>query len=220
MKKCENYLLRVVLIALAVLVIQAELNPLLAADRWVSAAYVKDGAIYTGRANSKLVVRSGPGTSYDKIDVIANGAKVNTYETRNGWVRISLPDIAPVMKEFFEPAEPETAAKTPVEAPAKPAPPKEEQWVDSKYVVDGMVNTGNPAANLAVRSGPGKSYTTVKTVAHGEKVTVYATKDGWVRISPDAKPVVAEAKSGTAPKTKPAYLLNFSALLLLLLRKK
>lgn len=224
MKTCGNYLVRVVLFALVVLVFQAETNPLFAEERWISAAYVKDGAIYTGKKNSKLVVRSGPGTTYDKIDTIANGQKVNTYETRNGWVRISLPDVSGALGSIFAPEDTPSAPVKPVAtaSTAAPAATAEQQWVDGKYVKEGMVNTGNPAANLAVRSGPGKTFTTVKTVPHGEKVSVYETKNGWVRISPDQKPVsaAAVAKKSNVPKVKPAYILNFSALLLLFLRKK
>lgn len=228
MKMAKRYISRVALMAVAGLLVLSGISPAFAQEKWVLGTYVKDGAIDTGSPGSKLAVRSGPGTSYERVDAIAHGTKVTEYEKKNGWVRISLPPVeSTALKEFFSTEDPKnkTPALTPAQtapaqvAPAQVAPAQDAMWVDGKYVKNGAVDTGIPSASLAVRSGPGKDYSTVKSLPNGEKVTVYETKDGWVRISPDPKTQKPSVATTGAPAVA-ANLVNLSALLLLFLRRK
>jgi hypothetical protein len=84
----------------------------------------------------------------------------------------------------------------------------EEQWINPTYVKNGMVDTGNASAKLAIRSGPGISYSQVDTLSSGQKVVVLETKNGWVRITPIvagarvAEPVVAVVPAAAKPAVK------------------
>ena len=155
-----------------------------AQERWINASYVKNGAVDTGTPSAKLAVRSGPGTNYEAIDSLSSGQKVTADKTQNGWIRIS-------------------SVGTPTVALAA----GQEWWINATYIKDGLVDTGNSSAKLAVRSGPGSNYSQVEALSAGQKVTVCETKNGWIRITPiaispaakeEATPVVA-----SAPAAKP-----------------
>ena len=75
-----------------------------------------------------------------------------------------------------------------------------EQWVLSKYVKDGKVDTGNPKALLNVRSGAGVNFDSIRTVKMGQPVVVYAKSGDWVRISPDVKKEAAKAAEKVVKK--------------------
>lgn len=59
----------------------------------------------------------------------------------------------------------------------------EERWVKAEYVKNGTVDTGSSGTQLAVRSGPGADRTLTDRLSPGQKVSIYETKNGWIRIS-------------------------------------
>lgn len=137
---------------------------------WASSIFIKDGKVSVGDAQSILNIRSGPGVDYDITKKLKNGAAIEKYEEKDGWIRIS-----PYVEK-------------------KPAAAKAEKWVMSKYIKGGKVSTGNPQAVLNVRSGPGTTYDVAGTLKDGDSVTQYAVKDDWIRIT--ASPNDAEEESG------------------------
>lgn len=57
---------------------------------YVSKTYVKDGKVNGVESGSKLNVRSGPGTSYDKVGELQNGESVKILAEVNGWYAIEF----------------------------------------------------------------------------------------------------------------------------------
>jgi uncharacterized protein YraI len=73
------------------------------------------------------------------------------------------------------------------------AEPAQEWWINAAYVKDGVVDTGNPSAKLAVRSGPGLTFSQIDALSSGRKVNVLENKNGWVRIPADKAPAASAA---------------------------
>jgi len=146
-------------------------------ERWINAAYIKNGAIETGNASARLAVRAGPGLNFTQLDALASGTQVTVLETRNGWARISPPAAASV------------------QAPAAaPAAASGERWINAAYVKNGAIDTGGSSAKLAVRAGPGLNHAQVDSLASGTKVSPLETRSGWMRIAaPTAQTVAAPA---------------------------
>ena len=112
-----------------------------------------------------LNIRSGPDSSYSKVGALSNGAKVEIYEIKNGWGRISKGWISMEYVVLDE------AEKEPE---VKPDP----------FVAKGLVNT---TTSLSIRKGAGASYKKVGSLASGSLVEIYetVTVDGirWGRVS-------------------------------------
>jgi hypothetical protein len=113
--------------------------------------------------------------NYGQVGALSFGQRVTAYEKKNEWIRISANSVA-------------------AQAPATAAPSSaQDRWVNASYVKNGAVNTGNSAATLAVRSGPGINFSLVDTLSNGQKVTVVENRNGWIRITPATSTAVASA---------------------------
>lgn len=73
-----------------------------------------------------------------------------------------------------------------------------ERWINSAYVKNGTVDTGNSSAKLAVCSGPGLNFAQVDSLSFGQKVVSDKTKDGWVRLTSGSASVSAPASASAA----------------------
>ncbi|MFH1038130.1 MAG: SH3 domain-containing protein [PVC group bacterium] len=78
---------------------------------WVSARYVKDGAITGSRVN----VRSGPGVSYGRLTYLREGTPVTVLQEEAEWVRIALPETGRlwVDSRYLSSSSPPAAVPTP-----------------------------------------------------------------------------------------------------------
>ena len=162
MKRTTTYLIRGLLVAVAASYIQAEAKPPSAQERWINAAYVKNGVVDTGSA--ELAVRSGPGQNFSQIDTLSSGQRVTSDKSKDGWIRI-------------------TSSSAPSSAAAVPQAAVQERWINAAYVKNGVVDTGNSSVKLAVRSGPGTGYSQIDTVSSGERVIASESRSGWMRIT-------------------------------------
>lgn len=139
----------------------------------------------TVKANGGLNVRSGAGTGYATVRCIANGTKVQILEQKTvgsmTWGKISDGWIS--MKYVVL-----DSANT--QTPSTPSAPSTPDNGGSSAVVTGTVTA---VGGLRVRSGAGVSYSIVKTIAKGTKVTITDTKavgsvtwgkisDGWISM--------------------------------------
>ena len=77
-----------------------------------------------------------------------------------------------------------------------------ERWINSAYVKNGTVDTGNSSAKLAVRSGPGLNFAQVDSLSFGQKVVSDKTKDGWVRLTSVSAPASASAATSQSAVTQ------------------
>lgn len=167
-------------------------------ERWINATYVKNGMVDTGNPSAQLAVRSGPGASFSQVDSISFGQKVTSDKTKDGWLRLTSTVSA-------VPAVPATVSVATTVVPGVATG----QWINATYVKNGMIDTGNSSAKLAVRSGPGPKYNQVDALSSGQKVVVLENKDGWIKIAPVsaaarvAEPVVAVVPAIAKPAAKP-----------------
>ena len=99
-----------------------------------------------------LNVRSGPGTTYDKVATLTSGTQVTILGEENGWYKI---DSGYVSCDYVS-LDLNAAAARKV----------------------GMVST----SSLNVRSGPGTSYSKVATLTAGAEVTILGEENGWYKI--------------------------------------
>ena len=127
---------------------------------------------------STLNVRSGPGTSFDKVATLSSGAPVEIIEELDEWYHIqSDPITGYVSKEYItvEQSAQNSQPSTPPEQ-AQPDTPSEQPEQDKKTY--GLVS----ASTLNVRSGPDASHEKVGTLSSGAQVEILETLDGWYRI--------------------------------------
>ena len=101
-----------------------------------------------------LNVRTGPGTSYDKIGTLSKGSKVEVVEELNGWSKIKFNDGYGYVSTGYLTETPEEAVKIMYTTPE----------------------------SLNVRIGPGTSYDKIGTLSKGSKVEVVEESDGWSKI--------------------------------------
>ena len=114
-----------------------------------------------------LNVRKGPSTSYAKITTLANGTKVNVISTSNGWAQITSGSITGYVSEQYLSSNAPNGGNT--------SNTESNETAIIKYV--------NSSTGLNVRKGPSTSYDKIATLAHGTKVTVKSTSNGWSQIT-------------------------------------
>lgn len=115
---------------------------------------------------ANLYMRSGPGTSYSSIRIIPNGATVTVSESSNGWYKVTYGGSTGWSSGSYLKS---VSTAQPVPAPAPSEPVKSSQ----------MTTT----VNLYMRTGPGTSYSSIRIIPSGAKVTAYETRDGWIKVS-------------------------------------
>ena len=148
----------------------------------------------TVKANGGLSVRKGPGTGYERVKYLDDGAAVTVLEQQkvgsmtwgrisDGWISMSYVVL-------------QQAETTP---PATTAP---ETTTPSQT---GTAGTVKAEGGLSLRQGPGTGYARVRYLANGTKVNILEQKDGWGRISDGwismTYVTLDQAQSGSAPET-------------------
>ena len=127
---------------------------------------------------STLNVRSGPGTSFDKVATLSSGAPVEIIEELDKWYHIQADPITGyVSKEYItvEQTAQNPESSTPPEQ-VQPDTPSDQPDQDKKTY--GLVS----ASSLNVRSGPDSSHPKVSTLSSGAQVEILESLDGWYRI--------------------------------------
>ena len=142
-------------------------------------------------------MRKGPGTGYDRVRYLDNGAKVTVLEQQkagtmtwgrisDGWISMSY-----VVLDQAETTPPETTA------PETSTPSQ-----------TGTAGTVKADGGLSLRQGPGTGYARIRYLANGSKVTILEQKNGWGRISDGwicMDYVVLSQNEGTStPETTPS----------------
>lgn len=157
-----------------------------------------------------VIVRSGPGTSFDKVTMVTKGRTAGLIESRSGWFKIQFSggtvgwvraDMAKVVgatakpavsTQPKEPTKPVVASKTGTEGSVEivKTDPKVVQRDEKK--VDPP--TGGSAIepmplqvqiakdDVIVRSGPSTSKSKVVTVSKGRIADVLARQNGWFKV--------------------------------------
>lgn len=123
----------------------------------------------TVQGGSTINVRSGPGTDYDRVTMVAEGKRVAVLNQSGDWYYVSFGDTTGYIYKDFLTRDGSTAASTPSAAPA----------VD-KSVGNATVQGGN---TINVRTGPGTDYSRVTMLAQGKRVTALAKSGSWYKVS-------------------------------------
>ena len=125
-------------------------------------AYAADSGVITGNV---VNIRKGPGTSYDRVEMLAAGRQVKVLGVENGWYHISWNNSQGyVYQDYLAVSEEGGAAESAAATNAS--------------VTGGTVN---------VRSGPGTNHGRVTIVSAGKRVTVLDKDGDWYHISFDGK---------------------------------
>ncbi len=139
-------------------------------------------AAYITGASGGLNVRSGPGTTYEKVASLQNGDKVTIMEVLdNGWYKITYSgangqDSIGYVKSDYVTAQDTSSPST---------EPSQSPGTSTSGLVSGA--TGKivgAASGLNVRSGPGTTYERVASLKNGDTVTILEDAgNGWYKIS-------------------------------------
>lgn len=139
----------------------------------------------TVKASGGLAVRKGPSTGYAVVRYLSNGTAVTVKEQMtvgsmtwgrisDGWISMSYVTVNTET----------TAAETTVPEATVPETTVPEESEDDTAVLTGVVKVNDA---LSVRKGPGTSYTVVKYLSNGTKVTITEVTDvngtKWGKIS-------------------------------------
>ena len=142
---------------LRTLVLSAALTLALAAT-----ASATDTGIITGDV---VNVRKGPGTNYDRVELLAAGRQVNVLGIENGWYHISWNNSKGyVLSDYVSLSSGSTVA--------------------AAEAANATVTGGT---TINVRSGPGTGYSRITMVGAGKRVTVLDKSGDWYHISFDGK---------------------------------
>lgn len=128
-------------------------------------AFAADVGIITGDV---VNARKGPGTSYDRVELLAKGKQVSILGEENGWYQVKWNNSTGyVYKDYVSVSGGSAASAT-------------AQNEDTNATV-----TGGAAIN--VRTGPGTGYSRVTRLGEGKRVAVLGKDGDWYHISFDGK---------------------------------
>ena len=119
-------------------------------------SYAADTRTITGRVN----FRTGPGKSYSSMGKIEKGKTVTYLGKSGSWMKIKYNSKTGYIHKNYISGTTETSTST-----------------STKYVT--------PSEGLNMRKGPSTSYSVIKKLAKGTKVTVKSTSNGWSKITVD-----------------------------------
>ena len=129
-------------------------------------AFAADTGVITGDV---VNARKGPGTSYDRVELLAKGKQVTILGEENGWYKIKWNnDTGYVAKDYVATSAGSSASSASAQSLAANA-----------------TVTGGTTIN--VRSGPATSYARVGMVGTGKRVAMLDKSGDWYHISFDGK---------------------------------
>ncbi|NJR49206.1 MAG: SH3 domain-containing protein [Leptolyngbyaceae cyanobacterium CSU_1_3] len=115
----------------------------------------------TVSAGSGVNIRSGPGTNYAIVGGLGNGARVSTFGSSNGWLRVNGGWIS---SSFTSGGGGGSSSSGGGGAPS------------------GTV-TVLPAIGVHIRSGPGTNFAIVGGLNGGARVSTFGSSNGWYRVN-------------------------------------
>ena len=121
-------------------------------------------AAETGVVTGDVVnARKGPGTSYERVEMLAKGKQVTILDEENGWYKVKWNNSTGyILKDYVATSGGSAVSATP----------------------DATVTGGT---TINVRTGPGTSYARVTMVGTGKRVAVLDKDGDWYHVSFDGK---------------------------------
>ena len=120
-------------------------------------AFATDSGVITEEV---VNARTGPGTNYEVVEMLAKGKTVVVLEEKNGWYHIQWGDSDGYVKRDYL----AVGGKAPVKTP------------------DATVTGGS---TINVRSGPGTNHNRIAMVDEGKRVAVLDKEGDWYRVTFD-----------------------------------
>ena len=138
-----------------------------------------------------LNVRTGPGTSYEKIGTLSYGTPISVIGTEsNGWKKINYKSgIAYVSGKYVQETDPNGGSQNAGEQQQQSG--NQNQTGTTKVVVNGSLN---------VRSEPNKNCSIIGSLHSGDVVTYDSDKDGWLHITSPQTGYIAREFTELDPK--------------------
>ncbi len=146
----------------------------------------------TGVVNAgPLNVRSGPGTKYDRVGSLKEGAAVTILETDGSWYKISCGNISGYVSGEYITLNTASSEDTPKQKPEQEPEQEPETVPEQKPETspeikveemgpqDGLVMTGS----LNIRSGPSTDYDRVGSLKAGNVITIIGKSGNWYKIT-------------------------------------
>ena len=159
---------------------------------WIKVVTTADASAQktTGVVNAgPLNVRSGPGTKYDRVGSLKEGAVVTILESDNGWYKITAGSVSGYVSGEYITVN--TVTQTPTEQEAEQEPEKEPEQepeqepekepeikVEEMESQSGLVMT----SSLNIRSGPGTGYDKIGSLKVGNVITIIGKSGNWYKI--------------------------------------
>ena len=144
-----------------------------------ASAQKTSGVVNAGPLN----VRSGPGTKYDRVGSLKEGAVITILETSGDWYKITCGSISGYVSGEYV-----TLNAVSSEAPQKQEPEQEpekepetppEIKVEEMEAQSGLVMT----SSLNIRSGPSTDYDRVGSLKVGNVITIIGKSGNWYKIT-------------------------------------
>lgn len=143
------------------------------------AAAAAANATVTG--GNTINVRSGPGTEYRRISMVAAGKRMAVLGQTDGWYQVAFDGKTGYINADY--LIPDGAAA----GESTPAPVAETAPAETAIPAEAGGNAAISGGNINVRSGPATSYSRIAILGSGKRVTVLAEEGGWFQISFDGR---------------------------------
>lgn len=127
-------------------------------------AYAADTGVISGDV---VNARKGPGTGYERVEMLAKGKKVTILGEENGWYKIKWGDSTGYVSRDYIAVSSSSSQST---ASAK----------DANATITG-------GSTINVRSGPGTGHSRIAMVGTGKRVQLLGQEGDWCRIAFDGK---------------------------------
>ena len=142
----------------------------------------------TGVVNEgPLNVRSGPGTKYDRVGSLKEGAVVTIVETSGNWYKITCGNVSGFVSAKYVTVDAPVSEESPKQEPAqKPEnePEKEPEKAPEIKVEEMEAQSGLvTSTTLNIRSGPSTSYDRVGSLKVGNVITIVGKSGNWYKIT-------------------------------------
>ena len=145
--------------------------------------------IATGITTDNLNVRSGRGTSYSRLGVLAKGSSVKIIDSVSGWYKIIYGSgFGYISASYIKDYKPVSTTTTTTAPTTKPTTTTIVPTTTPPITGDGTVAfsaTAKTTDNLNVRSGPSTSYSRLGTLSKGSAVTITGRlpDKSWYKIN-------------------------------------
>ena len=154
---------------------------------WVSEKYIKIGNDNTDtkyvkiKCNSRLNVKSGPGTSYKVKTTVGNKTVHKLLEKSKNWYKIQLSNGISgwVYSSYVEDTIEGVSGESNNDSTKPSDDNNNNNIVETQVNVNGKVKSG---VNLNVRSGPGTSYSKKGSLSSGKIVFILTESNGWYKV--------------------------------------